>query len=261
MAAIVNRCMRLSVVALFLALFLLTGSNASAQVLIYSDVTTYTGFAYANGGAASLGGNGSTTLVADELSLTPGYGGLPVDGFSFSVASFNAAPVSARPLVRFYSDSGPSGGPGAILGEFNFSAVTFPASTLQIYSFNAANLFTIPADDTIWAAIAFDNNGGTTGATLAQLNDLGQGIFNPPTVGSSGDFFFQSSTAGSFISDNPTGGFFNFGGNPVANFAWALQAPPLPSVPEPANIALLSAFALTGALGTMRLKKRMLNRA
>ena len=31
----------------------------------------------------------------------------------------------------------------------------------------------------IWAGIAFDNNGGATGATAAQLDSLAQGIFSP----------------------------------------------------------------------------------
>ena len=74
----------------------------------------------------------------------------------------------------------------------------------------------------IWAGIAFDNNGGTTGATAAQLDNLAQGIFSPPEVGTSADQYFVTTAAGSFASDNPVGTLANFGGAPPADFGWEI---------------------------------------
>ncbi len=261
MLAVIDRSRRLLGPVLFGTLLVLGGSHAKAQVLVYSNVTNFTGFGYASGVSATISGDGTTALLADELSFAPGFAGSSINGFTFSTANLNPGAVTARPLVRFYDDSGSGGGPGALLGGFNFNPISFAAGSVQLFTFNSANEFTVPADDTIWAAIAFDNNGGAEGdASLAQLNSLGQGIFNPPTVGSSGDFFFQSTSASSFLTSNPAGSFFFFGGNPVANFGWAFTAPPPPaqSTPEPGSVALLSAFVLTGlgAFGKSRMNKK-----
>ena len=55
----------------------------------------------------------------------------------------------------------------------------------------------------IWAGIAFDNNGGATGATAAQLDNLAQGIFSPPDLGTSADQYFVTTAAGSFAVGQP----------------------------------------------------------
>jgi hypothetical protein len=91
---------------------------------------------------------------------------------------------------------------------------------------------------TFWAGVTFDGNNGTTGATLANLNNLGPGIFDPPTLGSSQDQFFATNSAGSFLANNPAGSFFNFGGSPVANFGWAFSGTPpaAPGAPEPPSL-------------------------
>jgi hypothetical protein len=260
MLAFVNNCTRLCGVVLFGALVLVGASQAQAQVLVYSDVTNFTGYGYNQGGAANIGTDGTTKMVADLLSLQGGYAGGKVDLFEWSTANFNAGAVSARALVRFYADNGSGGGPGTYLAGYNFNPISFPGGNeISLWYYSASGLFTIPSDDNVWAAISYDNNGGTTGATLAQLNDLGQGIFAPPTVGTSPGVFFQTNSAGGFVQNNPAGGFLYFGGNPVADFGWVLDSAALPSVPEPGSIALLSAFALmgVGAFGKMRLKKRI----
>ncbi len=152
----------------------LTARTADAQVLVYSDTTTFSGFAFSNGGAALSGTNTTTKLVADDITMAPGFGPqYSVNQFTFSVANLNSTAVSARPLVRFYNNNGTSGGPGTFITGFNFNPISFAASAVQLFTFSQANMFTLPSSGTLWAGMSFDNNAGTTGATLAQLNNLG----------------------------------------------------------------------------------------
>jgi hypothetical protein len=96
----------------------------------------------------------------------------------------------------------------------------------------------------------FDDVNGTTGATLAQLNNLGQGVFNPPTVGISDDVFFRSTAAG-VPGDFPGGNQQNFGGppNPVANLGWQIQ---VAAVPEPGTLVLLFGPTAIGVFAYLR---------
>jgi hypothetical protein len=103
-----------------------------------------------------------------------------------------------------------------------------------LFTFNGGS-FVVPAGGTFFAGVYFDDNGGTTGATAAQLNLLGQGVFAPPTVGSSQDSFFQTTGAGG--GANPAGSFANFGGNPTADFGWAFSG--TLATPEPGTGLLL----------------------
>jgi PEP-CTERM motif len=214
---------------------------ARSDVLLYSNIANSTGFASANGGAANVGGNNITTLKADDITPGAGLSGGTVDSFTFTVANLNAVAVVARPRVRFYSPDGAGTGPGTLITGFTFNPISFAAGVVSPFTFSSggATLFSIPTGS-FWAGVTFDDNGGTTGATLAQLNKLGQGIFNPPTLGSSQDVYFQTSSAGSFLGNNPAGGFFSFGGSPVASFGWAFSGTPgVTSVPEPSSLLLL----------------------
>jgi hypothetical protein len=204
---------------------------ATASTTAYSNVTNFLGQAFANGGAASQAGNVITTLVADDLTPAGGYGGLNVNTFTFSVANLSGATVTARARVRFYLNDGAAGGPGTLVTGFSFTAIAFPAG-VGLYTATLTGTMNLPIVP-FWAGITFDNNTGATGATAAQLNLLGQGIFDPPTVGSSGDTFFQTSAAGSFLASNPAGAFGNFGGVPVANFGWKFDVEqPVPAMPS-----------------------------
>jgi Secretion system C-terminal sorting domain len=188
---------------------------------IYSDVTTFSGSGAANGGAALQAGNTITTLVADSLGLI-GSPPFSVGAFKFSVVNFNAVNVLARPRIRFYANDGSSGGPGTLIAGFSFDPISFVANSVDV--FNTGPLATpFPVTtQAMWAGITFDDNTGATGATLAQLNNLGQGAFNPIDRGSSTDNAFGTDTAGSFLDNNPTGSTFNFAGDPLANFAWEI---------------------------------------
>lgn len=239
-------------------------SQAHAQTIGYNNTTTFTGSAYADGGAAVQSGNDITTLVADDIHFASGLAGQQVTGFVFSVGNLNATAVSARARVRFYGTDGTNGGPGTYLTGFTFNPITF-ASGVSLFNFNSATgLFAVPTNSSIWAGITFDDNTGATGITAAQLNNLGQGIFNPPTVGSSQDVFFQTAAAGSFVQNNPTGSFFNFGGSPVANFGWQFTvvtpaAPP--AVPEPGCIAWLVAISMPAAGFLSRRRRKVASKA
>jgi hypothetical protein len=208
-----------------------TGVETPAAVdpdALYSNVTTFAGSGSANGGAAVQAGNTITTLVADSLGLigTPPFS---VGSFTFSVANFNAVDVSARPRIRFYANDGPAGSPGTLVAGYSFNPITFTASLIELFNTGPLAMPFPVTTQAIWAGITFDDNTGTSGATLAQLNNLGQGIFDPIDRGSSTDDIFQTDTAGSFLADNPTGTIFNFGGPPLANFGWEIvSAVPLP---------------------------------
>ena len=194
---------------------------------LYSNVTTFSGSGVANGGATLQGANTITALAADSLGFvsTPFYS---IGSFTFSVANLNAVAVSARPIIRFYLANGIGHGPGKLIGGFIFSPVSFSASSVQIYSFVPSVPVAVNAS-ALWAGITFDDNSGGTGATAAQLNNLGQGIYGPPDVGSSTDNIFLTDNAGDFLSDNPIGSTGNFGGAPVADLGWEIvSSSPLP---------------------------------
>lgn len=190
----------------------------------YSNVTSFTGSVFNNGGSAG----GITRLVADDIHMNAALA--TVTKITWSVTNLNTVAVSARPRLRFYAADGPGGAPGTSLGGFSFNPISFGASSVNLFFFNpsASAAFALPQN--FWAAETFDNVGTTT--TDAQLNLLGQGLFNPVDVGSSADVAFQTTAAGSFLVNNPAGSTFNFGGSPVANFGWEI-------VPAPTSLALL----------------------
>lgn len=110
-------------------------------------------------------------------------------------------------------------------------------------------IFTVPNTNAIWAGVTFDNNNGTTGASAADLNNIGQLLYKNATVGFSDDVFFQTNTAGSYAGDNPVGGYYYFGGNPVANFAWQFTS--ASAVPAPGAFGVFVVGGL-GGFGLMR---------
>lgn len=202
------------------------GNQAEASAW-YSNINGFTGQGFANGGAALQGTNTITRLVMDDI--TP-VGGGTVNFIRFTVANFNTAAVSVRARIRFWDDA--AGLPGTQNpAGFSFNPINF-APGVTILTGTLGNALTIP-NAKFWAGITFDNNSGGTGATLAQMNNIGQGLFNPPAIGSSGDVAFLTTAAGSFfIVNNPAGSTFNFGGTPPANFGWEF-------VPAPGSLALL----------------------
>jgi hypothetical protein len=224
--------------------------HATATVT-YDNTVNFTGFGFANGGAANLAGNTITKMVMDDLTPT-GVSG-DVTSFKFSVANFDAAAVTARARVRFWNADGTGGAPGtyysvpAAVG-FTFNPIAFAPGVTVFSAGIAPGTFTMPGT-TFWAGITFDDNTGGTGATIGQMNNLGQGVFDPPVVGSSADQMFITAAAGSFFgTNNPAGGLANFGGQPHANFGWEFEV-----VPEPTTMAVLG-MGLAGFLARRRKK-------
>ncbi len=214
------------------------GIHAAADSIFYDNVSTFTGSAYSNGGATAAAP--ITTLVADDISLL-GSQPVSVSSFFFSVANLNPTAVSARPRIRMYLGDAAGSLPGTLVYAASFNPISFTAFSANFYG--ATSSFVVPANTILWAGITFDNVGGT--ATVAQLNNLGQGLYNPPTVGSSQDVFFQTTTAGSFNQNTPPGSLFNLGANPVANFGWRFVGSAV--TPEPGAVAMLMGFGVSGA--------------
>jgi hypothetical protein len=218
----------------------------AAAIVHADDVTVYSNFNtpgnndVENAGASEISGDDITSLVADDITPISGYSGDSVDAIVFSVVNRNSSSVTFRPLVRIYDSDGASGGPGTFIAGFDLHTVTLSAEQGQGFIFQPGTpLFTLPSG-TFWAGLVFDDDNGTTGISNSQLNELGQELFNPPTVGTSADHFFATNDAGSFESDNPDGEILHFTNDTfVSNFGWEFAV----STPEPAGAALLLALA------------------
>lgn len=201
--------------------------------------------------AATNAGNAISRVRADDI--TPVSGGQWVSQFTFSMANFNAATVSARPLVRFWASDGAGSGPGTFLAGFNFNAVTLAANNFTLLTATLASGQFLMPTTLFWAGIQFDNNTGATGATQAQIANMGWMIRNPPTVGSSSDVVARFNTAvDSAGVNNPAQTFANFGGVPVANFAWEFVV-----APEPTSCILVAGLGFIGLQTVRNLRKRM----
>jgi len=217
---------------------------------IYSNVANFLGSGFANGGSALQAGNTITRLVADDLGLINSAAVTEVNQITFAVANFNATATNCRARIRFWQNG--AGVPGAYLTDsdsatsigFSFNPFNFaPGVTLLTGNLTGAGWSLAAGPSTIWAGLTFDNNTGTSGATAATLDNMGVGLFDPPTEGTSADNLFETTAAGSFFpTPNPAGSLFNFGGAPIANAGWEL-------VPEPSSLALL-------ALGALALARR-----
>jgi len=191
----------------------------------YSNIDNFTGNAYVAGGAALQGTNTITKMFYDDIACAlPYLDGQSFTQFSFNVANLNTVAVSARARVRFYADA--AGLPGNYITGFSFNPISFTANSVGTYTATIAAGFLQPVGGLFWAGITFDNNSGGTGATAAQLNNLGMGVFNPPAVGSSTANFGVTAAAGSFLVNNPGGTIFNgFQDGTPGNFGWEFVVP------------------------------------
>jgi hypothetical protein len=216
---------------------------------LYSNTTTFSGVGYVPGDATSVNGDLTTPMVFDDITAGPGLGGFSVDQLSFTIFNLNQSSIFAGAVVQIYQADGPDGGPGTLLAQ-ETTTIFATAESLQLITITSPSMFTMPTG-LFWAGVSFDNAFNEEGA--AQINELGQGIFGPPTVGSSEDVFFQSSSATTIGTANPAGGFFYFGGNPPADFGWSFETAQS-TVPEPSSLALSAIGGLV--LAGVRLTRR-----
>jgi hypothetical protein len=232
------------------------GVTPLANTPFYTNITNFTGYGYAGGGAASTFAGNTTAMVADDITTAAGSVGGAVNSITFSVANLNSAAVSADVVLSIYNSNGAGGGPGTLLYIVEFTPISFGVG-VGLYTYApGSTLFTVPTSGSFYAGEAF-TDGGTTGATTAQLNNMGVGIFNPPTLGSSQDLFFQANSSGSVDTNNPAGALYNFGGAPVANFGFAFSGTPA-AVPEPSSLILasLAGVIVAGFARTRRVANR-----
>lgn len=214
----------------------------TAGVDRYNNTTSFAGSAVALGGSANQSGNQITRMIMDDVQTSGAIAGEDVLEVTFSVYNGNTSNVSTRARIRFWNADGAGGAPGSYYTNpgavgFTFNAFSFAPGVTLLTGTIGAGLFKMPTGP-IWAGITFDNNSGATGATAAQMDNFGVGIFNAPTVGTSADQLFATTNAGSFFNTaNPAGSTFNFPGTGlIANSGWRLAA-----VPEPGTMVALGA--------------------
>ena len=210
---------------------------AFGAVTIYSNTNNFSGSSVDNSGTTLIGGTEVTRMVADDITFAPGSTGMSINDLTFSAVNDGSSATAARVRIGLWADDGAGGGPGTYLLS-SAIPVTLAGDSLSLISLLALDV-PVPADGKIWAGEWFDNFG--TSSTSTELDALGVGLFDPPTVGSSIDEIFATGGPGFVDGNNPAGSLVSFGGSPVANLGFTFNA-----VPEPGSIAL-------GALGGLAL--------
>ena len=224
-ASMLTHCYNVQTATLAPISLLVPDANA-----VYSniDVNNYSGFFYGNALAVDDGsGIAQTSLVADDIEPagTPPY---QIDKIRFTMFNGGTNDVSVRPCIRFYAYDGTTFLPSTLVAAYTFNPITIAAGSGSLITGTITPF--VYNDVLLWAGIFFDNDGGST-ATVDDLNNFGPGIWDfAGDVGQSQDIFFQSDAGNDqFLTDNPTGAGYNFGGPPMANFGWELvQDVPLP---------------------------------
>jgi hypothetical protein len=200
------------------------------------------------GGATAIGNQGRirTGYILDRLTtINPGA---LIGSISFSVVNEGATSVDAGFVLAVYDTDGAGGAPGTRLYTAGGGVRTY-APGERIITGNYPIPIAIPASGDLWIGLYFDNFdralNTNTSATIRELNELGLGIYNAPTIGSSADNFFVNSsganTSGFLAASNPSGTITSLGGTPVSNIGFRLGLAAA-TAPEPSSLLL-------GALG------------
>jgi hypothetical protein len=214
----------------------------------YDNTANYTGYASTSGATGPANGTSLATFMdADDVAVLPSEAGNPVTSFTFGSANSNGVSVIAAPTVVFWSDNLTS--PGTLLAKVRFNPITLTGFTVSLLTYSSvAPIFTLPTTNSgkIFMGVSWDNFSDftDTGITEPQLNNLGQGIFDPKVVGTSQNVIWSSNGFGNNAVNNPSGGLFDFGApnGPIASFGNKIitSAP----VPEPASFLVLGLGAL-----------------
>ncbi len=172
------------------------------------------------------------TYLGDDLVMTGG-GVLSTIEFSVYASGSNARTFDQSDFtIDIYNDTD-----GTYVGTVDFGTVNWgslPAgfyTTFAVTGLEAQNILLPQSIDVI------QHHANVVGGPK-----VGQVLADPPSLGSSGDYFYIDDTAAT--PPGTTQGWSYFGGNPKANFYWAVGV-----VPEPAALALL-------ALGSLLLRRR-----
>lgn len=211
---------------------LLLPSTAQAQNLAYYNLLDVqninnTGFYSANNGSSIASGARTTNLIADDIRVADGYGGLAVSRVTATVympTYTNETLFQPQARMRFWAADGVDGGPGTFLSGLT-QIISLASNTRTDIVFTASNssqpLFVLPTNGRFWAGITFD--GGTT-YTDAQMNRPGLVIPTAAAVGSSTNQGFRApGSGGNYLGvNNPSGTYFTFNGL-TTNFTWAVE--------------------------------------
>ncbi|MCL5096325.1 MAG: PEP-CTERM sorting domain-containing protein [Candidatus Omnitrophica bacterium] len=202
--------------------------QAQQPQVVYDNSTTYLGDFYA---PSSLGEFG------DQVKLSDAFASPTVTEFKFDYFLSHGANGNETADLKFYSNDGPNvfGGttppvtpaPGTLL----YDSGVFPIAA-GFNTFTASGLSLNVPQDFTWS-VTF---GGVEGT-----EQVGLLFYNPPTVGSSFDDFWDKSSGQWELKD--------FAGSPVANFGARVTA-----VPEPSTIqfAFMAGLAWCGWLAYRR---------
>jgi hypothetical protein len=263
--AVANRSPRTIVAAAAiagLALAWLGVPRAGAAVTtVYSDLTPdASGTFQAIGSATTVGQGTYTQLIADDITPIAGHTGETVSSVEFYLYNGGTTSVTFDTELRFYDNSGTGGAsgfftgsaPGNLLFSYDLNPITLAPGNVQPYIVPlpaTGDTFALPSG-TFWAGIALDDGDGTTGATADELNQVGPVYSNPVSVGTSQDEFYQSDDEGTFLDNDPVGGLYNNGGDPVANFGFEFVT--TSAVPEPASAGLIGFAAAAGLMRRRR---------
>ena len=208
------------------------GTRATAGST-YSNIDTFTGSVFNNGGATAASSK-LTKMVSDDIFSNGGLSaGNGCTNFKWAVTNLNSVSVAVRMRVRFHAMDGAGGAPGTYITGFSFALAAQAALSVNNWQFSPT-VGTVLLPQNFWASITFDNSGGVAGtlATVAQMNQIGQAIYDPPAVGASTDVMYVTTAVSDGLVNNPVGSFSNFGGAPRANFQWEF-------IPAPSSLALL----------------------
>jgi hypothetical protein len=213
----------------------------SALTVAYSNVQTYAARALTQGPASTIGGNVIGRLMGDDITLAAGTSAERIGRLRWTTFNGNTTPVAARMRLRFWRNDGTTSLPGLYYATgvpagplgVTFDPVTLAANAATIWSWAPGNdpvfrqWLSANAGETIWIGLVFDNNAGGTGATEAQIANLGQLLFDPPAVGSTPNGVFITNNAGSFFQANhPAGGRVFFTGTnppPTTNLGYSWE--------------------------------------
>ncbi len=247
-------------IAAFAFAALASGSAHAQNIPIYSNITNFLGaFTTTQGPTSTTTGVTQTAFYADDLSYNSSFAGQNINNVSFSVYNSDPGSFTARARFRFFNSDGANGGPGTYITTGYSPLLSFVPGNNVFSNFNNGSQLNmiLPASGKLWAGIFFDNGlSGTTPstATAAQVASLGQGVYGPPSVGSSDNVYFVSSGNTGGFTTTPAGTIVSgpIGGQP-ANFGWQIN---VVAVPEPSSFGLVALGLVSGGGVLARRRRR-----